>query len=94
MPTEIASPYLMDEPPTSTSRVLLSRSFSHWCILHHGYSDHDVYVALDPEKLCDDIDQITLFSSRRLKVRTRRNLTLAYAGPSVPQASLFLTFSS
>lgn len=60
------SPYLMEEPPTSTRRVLLSRAFGHWCVLHHGYSDHDVYCALDPEALSDDRDRREILRAARL----------------------------
>jgi prophage regulatory protein len=49
MNVNTASPYLMDEPPTSTGRVLLASAFSHWCILHHGYSPAETAAALDPE---------------------------------------------
>lgn len=56
----------MDEPPTSTGRVLLSRAFSHWCVLHHGYSDQDIYVALDREGLCDDFDRREILWAARL----------------------------
>ena len=66
MPAENASPYLMDEPPTSTGRILLSRAFSHWCVVHHGYSDHDVYCALDPEGLSDDPDRREILWAARL----------------------------
>lgn len=66
MLSDETSPYLMEEPPTSPGRVLLSRAFSHWCVLHHGYSDHDIYVALDPEGLCDDSDRRQISWAARL----------------------------
>ncbi len=40
------SPYLIDEPPTSTGRALLARAFAHWCVLHHGYAPEEVAAAL------------------------------------------------
>ena len=46
--TRAASPYLLEEPPTSTGKVLLSRAFEHWCALHHGYSSEEIVAAFDP----------------------------------------------
>jgi predicted DNA-binding transcriptional regulator AlpA len=45
MTNEAASPYTMDEPPTSTGRALLSRAFSHWCAIHHGYAPEEIAAA-------------------------------------------------
>lgn len=41
------SPYLLDEPPTSTGKALLARAFEHWCVLHHGYVGEDIAAAFD-----------------------------------------------
>lgn len=46
MSTTAASPYTLDEPPTSTGRVFLARAFSHWCVLHYGHSPEEVEEAL------------------------------------------------
>jgi predicted DNA-binding transcriptional regulator AlpA len=43
------SPYLLDEPPTSTGKALLARAFSHWCVLHHGLTPEEIAAALDGE---------------------------------------------
>ena len=47
MITDLASPYTMEEPPTSTGRVLLARAFAHWCTLHHGHDAREIADAFD-----------------------------------------------
>lgn len=42
MPADRTSPYLLDEPPTSTGKALLARAFWHWCALHHGLSPEEI----------------------------------------------------
>ena len=49
MTSPSTSPYLLDEPPTSTGKALLARAFSHWCVLHHGLNPEEVAAALDGE---------------------------------------------
>ena len=49
MTRDLACPYTMEEPPTSTGRVLLSRAFAHWCMLHHGELPEQVAAALDQD---------------------------------------------
>ncbi len=49
MTSPSTSPYLLDEPPTSTGKALLARAFSHWCVLHHGLNPDEVAAALDGE---------------------------------------------
>ena len=66
MNVNAASPYLMDEPPTSTGRVLLASAFSHWCILHHGYSPAETAAPLDPDVNCGPQDRRTVGTEARL----------------------------
>ena len=66
MRPENASPYLMEEPPTSTGRVLLSRAFSHWCVLHYGHSDDDIVAAFDPGSKYDDAARRQIGMTARL----------------------------
>ena len=40
------SPYLLDEPPTSTGKALLARAFWHWCALQHGHSPEEIAAAV------------------------------------------------
>lgn len=49
MTKEQTSPYLLDEQPTSAGKVLLARAFTHWCVLHHGYSGEEIAAALEPD---------------------------------------------
>lgn len=49
MTTDHTSPYLLDEPPTSVGKALLSRAFEHWCVLHHGHSSEEIAAALEPD---------------------------------------------
>lgn len=51
--TRSTSPYLLDEPPTSTGRALLARAVAHWCGLHFGHSPEEIVAALDPATRCD-----------------------------------------
>lgn len=38
----LISPYLLESPPASSNRVLLSRGFAHYCLLHWGFSGTDI----------------------------------------------------
>lgn len=60
------SPYLLDEPPTSTGKALLSRAFSHWCGLHHGFSPEEIADALDREADVDPVDRSKVGNAARL----------------------------
>lgn len=64
--SNVDSPYLLDEPPTSAGRVLLARAFSHWCMLHHGYSPAEIAAALDASTMCNEDDRRTVGSDARL----------------------------
>ena len=66
MPLDFVSPYLMDEPPTSTGRVLLSRAFSYWCVLHYGHSDEGIVAALDPDSDSDKSERRQIGLAARL----------------------------
>lgn len=48
MPDTI-SPYLLDEPPTSPGRALLSRVMEHWCALNYGHSAEEIAAAFEVE---------------------------------------------
>jgi predicted DNA-binding transcriptional regulator AlpA len=41
------SPYMMEQPPTSPGRALLSRAFAHHCALEWGYSEEDVAAVFE-----------------------------------------------
>lgn len=42
------NPYLLDHPPESVGRVLLSRAFEHYCLLQWGSFAEDILTALKP----------------------------------------------
>lgn len=60
------SPYLLAEPPTSTGKALLSRAFSHWCDLHHGFAAAEVADALDHAADVDPVDRMRVDTAARL----------------------------
>lgn len=45
--SDTISPYLLDEPPTSTGRALLSRAFAHWCAVSYGHSAEEIASAFE-----------------------------------------------
>src|SRR5438105_4165896 len=66
MAADIASPYLMDEPPTSSGKALLSRAFEHWCAIHHGHRPEDIVAALGPDDPARPADRRQLRFAARL----------------------------
>lgn len=67
MMIQLASAFTMDEAPTSVGRILLARALSHWCVLHHGYSEEEVAAAFDPAAaLHPDVSSNVLFAARLL----------------------------
>ena len=77
-----ASPYLMEEPPTSTGRVLLSRALAHWCALHDGNSEEDIADALDPDGTSSDSDRRQIgFAARLLGELVAAGMMRASARP-------------
>jgi prophage regulatory protein len=67
MTIQLASAFTMDEAPTSVGRILLARALSHWCVLHHGYSEEEVAAAFDPSSaLHSDVSSNVLFAARLL----------------------------
>lgn len=66
MATGLPSPYTMDEPPTSTGRVLLAHGFWEWCALHHGFSPRDIELAFDPKSEICSLDRRRMAFAARL----------------------------
>jgi predicted DNA-binding transcriptional regulator AlpA len=46
----LPSPYLTDDPPTSSGRTLLATAFAHYCALMWGYSPEEVAQALSDDR--------------------------------------------
>lgn len=60
------SPYLLDEPPTSTGKALLSRAFSHWCGLHYGLTEGEIAAAFSGETDSDPTARNEVRNAARL----------------------------
>lgn len=60
------SPYLLDEPPTSTGKALLSRAFSHWCGLHYGLTEGEIAAAFSAEMDSDPTARTQVRNAARL----------------------------
>lgn len=64
--TDTISPYLLDEPPTSTGKALLSRALSHWCALHAGLNPDEIVKALESPEIVDRQTRIAVANAARL----------------------------
>ena len=64
-PEALPSPYLAEDPPTSSGRTLLATAFAHYCALMWGYSPEEVARALS-----DEIDG-SLRESREIRLAAR-----------------------
>lgn len=51
-------PYDLDGAPSSSGRVLLSRAFTHYCLLHWGIDETEIPAALDGSGRRHDVDAV------------------------------------